>query len=209
MAMDLDPTVLRAFVAVNEAGSFTRAAQRLHLTQSAISHQIRRLEEQVGRPLLFRTTRSLTLTEDGEEFLRYARDILDLLDALAQRFRPLRSQAWSASACPKHSWASASRRSSRNSSGLSEIRLDVNVGTYLDLRAMVKDKQLDLAVAISVPDLEAFTGENGETVLRRSQFTWVASESFAFGAAPRSQLPSRLPLCQSPDRDQSPGAHLP
>ena len=49
--MDFDPALLRAFVAVKEAGGFTRAAQRLNLTQSAISHQIRRLEEQVGRQL--------------------------------------------------------------------------------------------------------------------------------------------------------------
>jgi len=65
--MDFDPVLLRAFVAVKEAGGFTRAAQRLHLNQSAVSHQIRRLEEQVGRPLLCRTTRTLTLTEDGND----------------------------------------------------------------------------------------------------------------------------------------------
>ncbi|WP_240531183.1 helix-turn-helix domain-containing protein [Variovorax boronicumulans] len=41
--MDFDPTLLRAFVAVKETGGFTRAAERLHLTQSAISHQIRKL----------------------------------------------------------------------------------------------------------------------------------------------------------------------
>src|ERR1700761_4374005 len=86
--MDFDPTLLRAFVAVKETGGFTRAAQRLHLTQSAVSHQIRRLEDQVGRALLLRTTRSLTLTEDGQDFLRYAEQILHSLDALAQRFRP-------------------------------------------------------------------------------------------------------------------------
>src|ERR1700761_7955876 len=86
--MDFDPVLLRAFVAVQETGGFTRAAQRLHLTQSAISHQIRKLEEQVGRPLLYRTTRSLTLTEDGEEFLQHATQILRSLDALAQRFQP-------------------------------------------------------------------------------------------------------------------------
>ena len=85
--MGFDPTLLRTFVAVKETGGFTRAAQRLHLTQSAISHQIRRLEEQVGRPLLHRTTRSLTLTEDGEEFLRHSEQILASLDALTQRFQ--------------------------------------------------------------------------------------------------------------------------
>ncbi len=55
--MDFAPELLRALVAVAEAGGFTRAAERLHLTQSAVSHQIRRLEDQVGTPLVIRTTR--------------------------------------------------------------------------------------------------------------------------------------------------------
>ena len=82
--MNLDLALLRAFVAVTEAGGFTAAGRRLNLTQSAISHQIRRLEEEVGRPLLYRTTRSLTLTEDGEDFLRYAMQILNAMDAVTQ-----------------------------------------------------------------------------------------------------------------------------
>src|SRR5688572_2084087 len=86
--MDIDPLLLRAFVAVSETGGFTRAARRLNFTQPAVSHQIRRLEELVGRPLIRRTTRSLTLTGDGEDFLYHARQILTGLDALAQRFRP-------------------------------------------------------------------------------------------------------------------------
>ena len=53
--MDIDPVLLRAFVAVSETGGFTRAARRLNLTQPAVSHQIRRLEEQVGRALIRRT----------------------------------------------------------------------------------------------------------------------------------------------------------
>ena len=83
----LRPDLLRAFIAVHETGGFTRAGKRLHLSQSAVSHQIRRLEEQAGTALLKRTTRSLTLTEDGEEFLRHAEQILRAQDALAIRFQ--------------------------------------------------------------------------------------------------------------------------
>ena len=79
--------LLRALVAVAEAGGFTRAAERLHLTQSAVSHQIRRLEDQVGTPLFLRTTRKLALTADGEEFLRHARQILQAHAALSRRFQ--------------------------------------------------------------------------------------------------------------------------
>ncbi|WYX23043.1 LysR family transcriptional regulator [Achromobacter xylosoxidans] len=85
--MDFDTALLRTYVAVKEAGGFTRAAERLHLSQSAVSHQIRRLEAQAGTALLVRTTRSLALTEDGEDFLRYAEQVLRAQDALARRFQ--------------------------------------------------------------------------------------------------------------------------
>lgn len=84
----LNPLLLRSFVAVIDEGSFTRAAHRLHLTQPAISGHIRRLEAQVGKPLLRRTTRSFEVTPDGEWLMGYARAILSLAqDAMAQLSR--------------------------------------------------------------------------------------------------------------------------
>ncbi len=71
---------LRAFVAVAEYGSFTRAGERLHLTQSAISQQVRRLEDSIGRPLFRRTTRSVELNPDGDVMLFHARRILDCMN---------------------------------------------------------------------------------------------------------------------------------
>lgn len=73
-----DTDLLRSFVAVSEWGGFTRAAKRLHLTQSAVSAQIRRLEKQAGCALLTRNTRSVALTANGETLLSYARTILHL-----------------------------------------------------------------------------------------------------------------------------------
>ncbi|MET1077607.1 MAG: LysR substrate-binding domain-containing protein [Pseudomonas sp.] len=83
-----DTLLLRTFVAVVDADGFSRAAERLHLTQSAVSGHLRRLEEQVGKPLLKRTTRSQHLSADGERLLSYARAILALnRDALAELTR--------------------------------------------------------------------------------------------------------------------------
>src|ERR1700746_3205500 len=61
--------LLRSFVAVAECGGFHRAAERLNLTQSTVSQQIKRLELETKRPLFRRTTRSVALTDDGEMLL--------------------------------------------------------------------------------------------------------------------------------------------
>jgi DNA-binding transcriptional LysR family regulator len=72
---------LHAFCAVAEARSFTRAAARLGVTQSALSHTIRRLEERLGVRLLIRTTRSVSPTEAGERLLGALTPALDSIAA--------------------------------------------------------------------------------------------------------------------------------
>ena len=171
--MDFDPALLRAFVAVKEAGGFTRAAQRLNLTQSAISHQIRRLEEQVGRQLLFRTTRALTLTEDGEDFLQYAEKILDTLDTMSRRFRPSPVSSVVRFGVLENflgdRLAVLLRQYGR---AFPSVRLDVSVGMNLDLMPMIKAGELDLAVVMLAPE-----SKEG-TPLRRTQFVWAAADTF-------------------------------
>jgi DNA-binding transcriptional LysR family regulator len=80
MVRNLDLTALRSFVAVSDAGGVTRAAAQLNLTQSAVSMQLKRLEELLGQPLLDRSQRTVTLTAQGEQLLGYARKMLDLND---------------------------------------------------------------------------------------------------------------------------------
>ncbi|MCB1349759.1 MAG: LysR family transcriptional regulator [Maritimibacter sp.] len=86
MPRNLDMTALRAFATVAEAGGVTRAAGLLHLTQSAVSMQLKRLEEALGRQLLERAGRGVVLTADGEKLLGYARRILALNDEVWSRF---------------------------------------------------------------------------------------------------------------------------
>jgi DNA-binding transcriptional LysR family regulator len=74
----LDPRLLRAFVAIADAGSFTQAAERLNMTQSTISQQLARLEEAAGHALLDRVARPVRPTAAGERLLGYARRILAL-----------------------------------------------------------------------------------------------------------------------------------
>ncbi|SED09309.1 regulatory helix-turn-helix protein, lysR family [Streptomyces sp. 2314.4] len=70
---------MRYVVAVAETGGFTRAAGRCHVVQSALSHQIGRLEKELGARLFERTSRSVRLTAAGEAFLPVARQALDVL----------------------------------------------------------------------------------------------------------------------------------
>jgi len=78
--LNLDVDLLRTFVVISQAGSFTRAAERLLRQQSTISLQIKRLEDTLGQRLLDRTPRSVSLTPEGEAVLSYAQKILDLND---------------------------------------------------------------------------------------------------------------------------------
>lgn len=80
---NFDMDVLRSFVTGVSLGGFGRAAERLGRSPSAISLQLRKLEEQVGRPLVVKQGRGLALTEAGEQMLSYARRILDLNDEAA------------------------------------------------------------------------------------------------------------------------------
>jgi len=83
-----DGQLLRTFVAVSECGGFTRAAEQLNMSQSAVSVHIRRLEEQVGVPLLQRTTRKVALTAEGETLVGYARTITSLQEEARSRLSP-------------------------------------------------------------------------------------------------------------------------
>src|ERR1700712_964673 len=78
---------LRCFVAAAEELHFGRAAQRLEMLPSALGRTIRLLEEDLGTRLMTRTTRSVTLTDDGAVLLKEARALLAQADNIAVRFR--------------------------------------------------------------------------------------------------------------------------
>lgn len=189
--MDYDPGLLRAFVAVAETAGFTRAAERLHLSQSAVSHQIRRLEAQAGSALLVRTTRSLRLTEDGEDLLRHARRILREQDALVRRFQrsPL-AGAVRFGVPESFLGARLAPLLARFSRMFPAVRLEVEVGPYLDLRALVAADALDLAVVLSLPG-HRDTGK----VLRRTRFVWAGAPCFDASAGMPLPLAFAPPPC--------------
>ncbi|MFE2168861.1 LysR family transcriptional regulator [Streptomyces sp. NPDC059447] len=86
IARDVDPRLLRGFVAVAEELHFTRAAARLYVAQQALSRDVRRLERTLGATLFTRTTRAVELTPDGERLLAPARRVLAAHEELAAVF---------------------------------------------------------------------------------------------------------------------------
>lgn len=80
----MDLALLRTFVTVHRAGSFTRAAALLGLSQPAVTSQIRTLERQLGRPLFLRQARGVTPTTIGDELAHKAAPHLDALVEIAE-----------------------------------------------------------------------------------------------------------------------------
>ena len=85
---------MRAFVTVAHAGSFTRAAEQLYITQSALSSLIRNLEAELSLRLFDRTTRRLALTDEGQALLKSLERLLRDLDQIKLDLRRPTSPAW-------------------------------------------------------------------------------------------------------------------
>lgn len=85
--MQLDIESLRVLLAVLDHGGMTRAAERLHMGQSAVSRKVQRLEDRVGRPLLIRDGHTLRPTREGRALLEDARAMIELHDRAAARLK--------------------------------------------------------------------------------------------------------------------------
>src|SRR5215472_7860820 len=85
--MRIDILGLEAFLCIAERGSFLRAAAHLNLSQTAVSHRLKKLEEALGVKLFARTTREVTLTRAGTDLLPKAQKALADLDASFEELR--------------------------------------------------------------------------------------------------------------------------
>lgn len=181
LTRDLELELLRTFVAVVDGGGFTRAAERLHRTQSTVSQQLKRLEKRLETPLLERNTRHVALTERGELLLGYARRLLALNDQALAALTETRLQGkvrlGSAQEVADGGLADLLAHFSRLHPG---VALEVRVDSNLKLRDQVGSGKLDLAVLFQEPG-ELHNGVNCEVIdhLRR---VWVASPEFSMVA---------------------------
>ena len=141
-----NPQVLISFVAVCETLSFTRGADRVSLSQSTVSLQVKRLEDLLGCPLLERSSHQVQLTEEGERLLSYARRIIALNeeahDALTGVWRDgvLRLGMPEDFAVPTIDLLADFSRQHPH------LRLDVSSGLSADLRSAYEREELDLVL---------------------------------------------------------------
>lgn len=150
--MDLDVRHLRLVVAVAEHRSLTRASEVLHLTQSALSHQLRDIEERLGSPLFLRLHKRMALTPAGERLLTTARSVLDELTSAETTIRgglkeavvPLRL---STECYTCYHWLPAVLKPYRERFPRVEIRIDA-ASTRRPMAALLEGK-LDLAIMSS------------------------------------------------------------
>ncbi|KAI3596904.1 Transcriptional regulator, LysR family [Cupriavidus necator H850] len=143
----LDPVLLQSFVAVAESGSFTRAAQRVHLTQSTVSQQVRRLEDQLGCVLLDRGGRYVTTTPEGERLLGYARRLQQLMAEAVGQLRQSAGQGEIRIGVPEDF---AARPLTPVLAGFADdwpgMRLEVTSGMSHELWQRFQDRELDLVL---------------------------------------------------------------
>lgn len=146
--MLIDPQLLRSFVHVADAGSVSRAADQVHLTQSAVSAQIKRLEAHLCCRVFVRTTRSLRLTPEGEALLGYARGILTLNhQAMLRLGAGRRMRDTVRVGCPEGlagDWLFATLKRFRDK--YPQVELEVTGGISSELFELTKRNALDITI---------------------------------------------------------------
>jgi DNA-binding transcriptional LysR family regulator len=172
MLLPLESDLLRTFMAITDGGNFTRAAERVGRTQSAVSMQMKRLEEIVGAPLFERGSRGVTLTAKGEALAANARRIVALLDETAASLRSPPLDGKVAIGIPEEYGQSVlSRALAAFSKRHPNVEIAVRFGHSATNLAKLRSGQLDLAVVFEWQDV------SGGEILMVDPTVWVTSET--------------------------------
>jgi DNA-binding transcriptional LysR family regulator len=168
----LDLELLRSFVSVVESGGFTRAGERVHRTQSTVSQQIKRLEDDVGQVLLHRDGKDVRPTEAGERLLSYARRLLSLAEEARDVLREPDSEGAIRLGIPEdfaaYRLAKLLGAFSRSHPGL---RLDVRADQSKNLARDLERGELDMAL------YKREAGEKRAIAVWPERVHWVTSKS--------------------------------
>lgn len=170
--LNVETDLLRTFVAVVDYGGFTQAGERLLRGQSAVSLQIKRLEERLGLRLLERSPRAVALTGDGEVVLEYARRILRLNDELVARVRDPELAGLVRIGAPEDFATShLPNVLARFAATHPRVAIEVTCELTLEILERFRDGGLDLALVKREPSTVA-----GGTRVWREPLVWVAAD---------------------------------
>ena len=184
----LDIDTVQAFLLVAELQSFTRAAEALGTTQAAVSMKLQRLEAVVGKRLVERSPRAVTLTADGSAFLHHARALIEAHDRALSGGRPAQQQL---------------------SLGISDHAAGPELVPLLErLHAMSSQLALLVTIGFSREMLDAYdAGELDAVIVRQEgsrrggekltvdEFGWFATKRFAWHRGEPLPLATLAPLC--------------
>lgn len=174
---DLD--VLRTFVTGVEFNSFAKAADRLGRSTSAVSAQLKKLEEQVGTPVLTKSGRGLVLTPTGETLLSHARRLLELNDGIFQTLHESQTAGTVRLGLQEdfgeHFLSDILRRFVQT---YPRVNLEVRIARNAELLALVESADLDLALTWDTGHLSPYATRLGET-----QMHWIGARDMPLLAA--------------------------
>lgn len=180
MIPNLDIDQLKTFLAIADTGSFTRAAEEVNKTQSAVSMQMRRLEDALGRPLFARDGRGSKLSVEGERLVEYAQRLVALNDEVVSVYtRPDVTGHIAFGTADDYADLFLQEMLARFARTHPLVSIDVECISSTNLNERIRRGALDLA-------LVTFCGEcsdDGE-VLRREELVWVGSARHSAHAQP-------------------------
>ncbi|TMP26501.1 LysR family transcriptional regulator [Pseudoalteromonas rubra] len=153
--MNMDIESLRSFIACVENDSFTRAANQLHRTQSAISMQMKKLQEDVGKPLFEKSGRKLHLTQDGHTLMRYAKQLVRLHDDTLAHMRQSERPTLLRLGCPDdYADTILPSLTAQLHQLWQNLELDIHCMSSNRIKDALDQGELDLGVITRSPDSE-------------------------------------------------------
>ncbi|HET7314271.1 LysR family transcriptional regulator [Salinisphaera sp.] len=183
----LDLRALQSLVTVVDIGSFTGAARQLHYSQSAISMQIRRLENELGVSLLKRESRSIEPTRAGGEVLGYAREMLRLNGELRHRLAEREIGGTVRLGLPVDYAPYIPSTLTMFAERYPLVEMEVRSELSVNLIEQTRAGDIDMAIVTREPDA------SGGTLLRREALVWVAAPGTT------AYLHDPIPLSLSPE----------
>ncbi|ARP92468.1 LysR family transcriptional regulator [Bordetella genomosp. 9] len=197
MQINLDIAALRTLVIGVELGSFAKAADRVGRSTSAVSAQIRKLEEQAGAPLFRKSGRGLALTDAGEVMLDYARRLVGLNDEAAVATRGLDMAGWIRLGLQEDFGETMlPQLLGRFARAHPKARIEARVARNTELQERFDAGQLDLALLWDTTDLDGSRGrpdpaaqDGMREVIARPRMTWVGSAANNWRADRDEPLP--------------------